>query len=174
MNKTKFSLFKLSLGLAFAWVVTNHYLLPQRIQAQSTTTPVFEAKSPLETLFLARRPLVFPLKPQTPQAFEDQGRPITRTDGGNRGPCNGQLVALVPGYDSISAESGACSGRSNSLLATTTDASPSFWFYIPPSEQTELLAEFVLLNDKHKAITVQTITISETCLLYTSPSPRDS
>jgi Domain of Unknown Function (DUF928) len=75
----------------------------------------------------------------------DLGRPATRSSGQGRNPCPDELIALVPGDGNIVA-SQECGIPSNSTLAETSVADPTFWIYVPPTRIKK--AEFVLIDNK--------------------------
>lgn len=109
-----------------------------------------------------RQRLVFVPPAAIPQDVGDElGRPPNRNSGGSRGPCTEELVALVPGQGKIDTSSGVCTGESVSVLALTSEQSPTFWLYVPQPSTPELRAEFVLLEGKN-LVYKQTIPLAET------------
>ena len=94
----------------------------------------------------------------TPSSFERQGRPSRRTSGGSRGECHEQLIALLPGSDSITPanSTAACGSVSMSAPTATLSAFPTLWFYIPPQDL-RATAELALLDENAQALSVETI-----------------
>ena len=104
-------------------------------------------------------PLVFN-QSNTPSSFERGTRPSRRTSGGSRSGCSDQLVALLPGSDTIAtAEAGSavCVSASIAQQTTTLAASPTLWFYVPAQSQTGVQAELVLLDDNAQALSIDAI-----------------
>lgn len=125
--------------------------------------PASANETPLAGISLAQAavsPLAFNNN-NTPGGFDGQGRPRRRTSGGARGNCGDQLVALLPGSDTILAsQTGSdCSLASTSELAATLDPYPTLWFHIPAQDQDRDRAngELVILDENHQALAVETV-----------------
>ncbi|NET39325.1 MAG: DUF928 domain-containing protein [Cyanothece sp. SIO1E1] len=76
-----------------------------------------------------------PLTFKSSGGFDSQGRPRSRTSGGSRGNCTDQLIALLPGTDTLVTTEQGCSAQSTSVLALTLSAHPVFWFHVPEQDQ---------------------------------------
>ena len=90
--------------------------------------------------------------------FDDQGRPLRRSSGGSRGDCSDQLIALLPGTDTLTPTEEGCTSQSSALLALTLNENPTLWFHVPGREE-GVTAEFVLLDEQQHAIAFQTLTL---------------
>lgn len=97
----------------------------------------------------------------TPVTFERRGRPNHRTSGGSRGDCNDQLIALLPGTDTVTTSAtdptAACNLASMAEQTVTLEESPTLWFYIPAQDRAGIQAELVLVDDNAQALSIQTI-----------------
>lgn len=112
------------------------------------------------------KPLAFNASPED---FAGRRRPRHRTSGGSRGPCSNQLIALVPGSETVESHEGICTTRSISWLTLTIADSPTFWFYIPQSSNSETPAEFALLDQNHQPIFTEQITLPATSGIISLP-----
>lgn len=96
-----------------------------------------------------------------PSNFERAGRPSRRTSGGSRGECRDQLIALLPGDDTITTATttpaAPCSLVSIAQQSATLASLPTLWFYIPAQEQSGVIAELVLLDENAQALSIDSI-----------------
>lgn len=103
--------------------------------------------------------LVFNNTQDPAETFAGSGRPVSRSAGGSRGDCDEQLVALLPGSDTLTTSATGCSSESTADLALTTSATPVLWVHVPTlANPTD--GELALLDENQQALAVQTISLS--------------
>ena len=91
----------------------------------------------------------------------DRGRPPKRTPGGSRNPCQSLIIALVPGEDNINDENN-CTIESEALLGLTSSIKPIIWVYISEQSQSNLEAEFALVDSQEYLVYRESITLEKT------------
>lgn len=110
-----------------------------------------------------REALQFNVSPPVTQDSneEREGRPPNRTSGGSRSNCLQQVVAMVPGKGTVDVQQDKCVAQSESFPALTVSATPTFWFYVPAPKDSNLSAEFVLLEGD-RLVYKQQVSLSQT------------
>jgi hypothetical protein len=81
-------------------------------------------------------------------SFGDSGRPNSdrRVSGGSRGPCDDQIIALIPGEQEIGIDEESCSDGSDAFSTETVSQNPTLVFYIPGSFPLETEATLTLFD----------------------------
>jgi hypothetical protein len=142
------------LTLLMAGLILNS--LPSRTWARSTPSISFK-ENRFSGMELAIAPIQF--TPPAPSLFEDTGRPTDELPpAGTRGPCSGQLTALVPGGEQNVAQGEACIPDSSRTL--TLAEFPTFWFYVPEQTRSGIPAELALLDENRRLIAREQITLT--------------
>lgn len=122
-----------------AGILASLTLATETIQAQNIPSTSHSNQEKLQ--------FIFPSLARQDRSGEGEGRPLRRTSGGSRSIiCSQRIVALVPGKGTVEVRSQFCDRESESLLALTLSATPTFWFYIPEQPASEVNAEFFLID----------------------------
>jgi Domain of Unknown Function (DUF928) len=143
---------------AFQFILIAGILASLSLVAESLQAQIVPSTNPSDREKLQ---FILPTSAKQDRYGEGQGRPPRRTSGGSRGIlCSQQIVALVPGTETVKARSQQCNSESESLLGLTLAATPTFWFYIPEQPASELMAEFILI-DNNRVVYRETIPLSQ-------------
>jgi Domain of Unknown Function (DUF928) len=115
-------------------------------------------------------PVLKPHSTRLPEAA-DRGAPEGTEGAAVQGPCPASaghsppLTALVPTFRSAAAEVAEPFGA-------TTLGHPTFWFYVPYSEKSQRIAEFVLINEAEDDVYATEIKLTNVPGVISIPLPK--
>ena len=142
MNRNKWRLQQIIIALTLSWAFS---LESHRVKAIELIEPLTNLLKQGENTLTPIAELSVPVKLEL--TLPPRGAPGKRKGAGSRNDCPpGEFIALVPGTN----------------FGLTTSEGPTFWFYVPYSDNRKLQAEFWLRNKERKDVYKETFTLQNT------------
>ncbi|NEO74838.1 DUF928 domain-containing protein [Moorena sp. SIO4G3] len=142
MNRNKFRLQNVIIALTLSWLFSFE---PHIVKAIEVIKPLTNLLKQGENTFTPIAELPVPVKLEL--TLPPKGAPGKRKGAGSRNDCPpGKFIALVPGTN----------------FGLTTSERPTFWFYVPYSDNRTIQAEFRLRNKELKEVYKETFMLQNT------------